>query len=146
MNENQKRHYRARMIVAQLFREILNQDDTRARLMENLGVETMPGIIPALANTLAANIRDAANRHFEAGEEYVVVPVCLRAPGVDSLMLSVLTISTHKAKTFWQLNMNELHNNVEMAQLVEALDSTRKWDISELDVQQEGFEDLAATV
>lgn len=146
MNESQKRHYRARMIVAQLFREILNQNGERARLMESLGVETMPVIIPALANTLAANIRDAANRHFEAGEQYVIVPVCLRAPGAHSLMLSVLTISTHKANTFWQMDMNELHENVEMAQLVEALDSTRKWDISELDMQLQELEDLAATV
>lgn len=48
MNEKQKRHYRARMAVAQLFRSFLNQDGERARLMKRLGVETMPVIVPAL--------------------------------------------------------------------------------------------------
>ena len=43
--------------------------------------------------------------------------------------------------------MNELHDSVEMAQVVEALDSNKKWDVEELDPQQQQeFKDLAALV
>lgn len=148
MNEQQKRHYRARMAVAQLFRSFLSEDGERARLMERLGVESMPVIIPALGDTLASNIREAASRHFEAGEEHVVVPVCLlpdHAP--DGIKLCVLIVSTYDAKTFWQLDMNELHDSVEMAQVVEALDASKKWEVEELDSQQQQeLKDLAASV
>ena len=47
MNEKQKRHYRARMAVAQLFRSALDQGDERARFLERLDVKTMPVIVPA---------------------------------------------------------------------------------------------------
>ena len=147
MNEKQKRHYRARMAVAQLFRSFLNQDGERARLMKRLGVETMPVIVPALGDTLSSNIREAASRHFEAGAEHVVVPVCLPVHNPNGIKLCVLIASTHGAKTFWSLEMNELHDSVEMAQVVEALDSNKKWDVEELDPQQQQeFKDLAALV
>ena len=147
MNEKQKRHYRARMAVAQLFRSFLNQDGERARLMKRLGVETMPVIVPALGDTLSSNIREAASRHFEAGAEHVVVPVCLPVHNPNGIKLCVLIASTHDAKTFWSLEMNELHDSVEMAQVVEALDSNKKLDVEELDPQQQQeFKDLAALV
>lgn len=147
MNEKQKRHYRARMAVAQLFRSFLNQDGERARLMKRLGVETMPVIVPALGDTLSSKIREAASRHFEAGAEHVVVPVCLPAHNPDGIKLCVLIASTHDAKTFWRLGMNELHDSVEMAQVVEALDPSKKWDVEELDSQQQQeLKDLAASV
>lgn len=147
MNEKQKRHYRARMAVAQLFRSFLNQDGERARLMKRLGVETMPVIVPALGDTLSSNIREAASRHFKAGAEHVVVPVCLPVHNPNGIKLCVLIASTHDAKTFWSLEMNELHDSVEMAQVVEALDSNKKWDVEELDPQQQQeFKDLAALV
>ena len=147
MNEKQKRHYRARMAVAQLFRSFLNQDGERARLMKRLGVETMPVIVPALGDTLSSNIREAASRHFEAGAEHVVVPVCLPVHNPNGIKLCVLIASTHDAKTFWSLEMNELHDSVEMEQVVEALDSNKKWDVEELDPQQQQeFKDLAALV
>ena len=145
MNEKQKRHYRSRMAVAQLFRSALDQGDERARFLERLDVKTMPVIVPALGDTLASNIREAARRHFEAGEEHIVVPVCLPAP--NGIKLSVIIVSTHDAKTFWQLDMNELHGNVEMAQVVEALDASKKWDVEALDSpQQQELKDLAASM
>lgn len=135
------------MAVAQLFRSFLNGDGERARLMERLGVETMPVIIPALGDTLASNIREAASRHFETGAEHVVVPVCLPVHAPDGIKLYVLIVSTHDAKTFWQLDMNELHDSVEMAQVVEALDASKKWEVEELDSQQQQeLKDLAASV
>lgn len=147
MNEQQKRHYRARMAVAQLFRSFLNEDGERARLMERLGVETMPVIVPALGDTLASNIREAAGRHFKAGAEHVVVPVCLPVHDPDGIKLCVLIVSTHDAKTFWQLDMNELHDSIEMVQVVEALDASKKWEVEELDSQQQQeLKDLAASV
>lgn len=147
MNEQQKRHYRARMAVAQLFRSFLNEDGERARLMGRLGVETMPVIIPAFGDTLASNIRETASRHFEAGTEHVVVPVCLPVQDPDGIKLCVLVISTHDAKTFWQLDMNELHDSVEMAQVVEALDASKKWEVEELDSQQQQeLKNLAASL
>lgn len=147
MNEQQKRHYRARMAVAQLFRSFLNEDGERARLMGRLGVETMPVIIPAFGDTLASNIRKTASRHFEAGAEHVVVPVCLPVQDPDGIKLCVLIISTHDAKTFWQLDMNELHDSVEMAQVVEALDASKKWEVEELDSQQQQeLKNLAASL
>ncbi len=147
MNEKQKRHYRARMAVAQLFRSFLNQDGERARLMERLGVETMPVIVPAFGDTLASNVREAASRHFDNGEEHVVVPVCLPVRESKSIKLCVLIVSTQDAKTFWQLDMNELHDSVDMAQVVEALDANKKWDVEELDSQQQQeLKDLAASV
>ena len=147
MNDKQKRQYRARMVVAHLFRSFLNQNGERSRLMERLGVETLPVIIPALGYTLASDIRDAASRHFEAGEEHVVVPVVLPIHNAKGLKLSVLIVSTHDAKTFWQLDMNELHGSIKMAQVVEALDPSKKWDVEELDSeQQQELKDLAASV
>lgn len=147
MNETQKQNYRARMAVAQLFRSVLNQNDERAKLMKRLGVDTMPIIVPALGRTLASNIREAASRHFESGEEHIIVPVCLPSHKSESLKLCVLTISTGDAKTFWQLDMNDLHDSVEMAQVVEALDSNKKWDVKELDSQQQQeLKDLVTTV
>lgn len=146
MNEQQKRHYRARMAVAQLFRSFLNEDGERARLMERLGVETMPVIVPAFGDTLASNIRETASRHFEAGAEHVVVPVCLPVRDPKGIKLCVLIVSTRDAKTFWQLDMNELHDSVEMAQIVEALDASKKWEVEELDSQQQQeLKDLAAS-
>ncbi|APT91658.1 hypothetical protein CPHO_00505 [Corynebacterium phocae] len=146
MNEKQKRNYRARMAVAQLFRSFLDQGGERARLLERLGVETLPVIIPALGSTLASHIREAATRHFEAGEEHVIVPVCLPGRSPNALKLSVLVVSTRAAKTFWQLDMNDLHDSVEMAQVVEALDASKKWDVEELDSrQQQELKDLAAS-
>ncbi|KAB3522778.1 hypothetical protein F8377_00985 [Corynebacterium zhongnanshanii] len=147
MNEQQKRHYRARMAVAQLFRSLLDEDGERDRLMKRLGVETMPVIVPAFGSTLASNIREAASRHFEAGAEQIVVPVCLPVHDPDGLKLCVLIISTHDAKTFWQLDMNELHDSVDMAQVVEALDLSKKWEVEELDSQQQQeLRDLVALV
>ena len=73
--EEQKRNFRSHMAVAQLFRSFLNQTGERIRLMEWLGVETMPVIVPALGNTSASDIREAASRHFETGEEHVIVPI-----------------------------------------------------------------------
>lgn len=147
MNEQQKRHYRARMAVAQLFRSFLNEDGERAHLMERLGVETMPVIVPASGDTLASTIREAASRHFEAGSEHVVVPVCLPVQEPDRIKLCVLIVSTHDAKTFWQLDMNELHDSVEMAQVVEALDASKKWEVEELDSrQQQELKEIAASI
>ncbi|MCG7465727.1 hypothetical protein J8246_07715 [Corynebacterium tuberculostearicum] len=147
MNEHQKRQYRARMAVAELFRSFLNEDGQRARLMERLGVESMPVIIPALGDTLASNVRETASRHFEAGAEHVVVPVCLPVHDPDGIKLCVLIVSTNDAKTFWQLDMNELHDSVEMAQVVEALDSSKKWEVEELDSQQQQeLKNLAASL
>lgn len=147
MNEKQKQNYRARMAVAQLFRSVLNQNGERANLMKRLGVDTMPIIVPALGSTLASNVREAASRHFESGEEHIIVPVCLPSHESESFKLSVLTISTRNAKTFWQLDMNDLHDSVEMAQVVEALDSNKKWDVKELDSQQQQeLKDLATAV
>ena len=54
--EEQKPNFRSRMAVAQLFRSFLNHTGERARLIERLGVETMPVIVPALGNTLASDI------------------------------------------------------------------------------------------
>ncbi|MBK4140603.1 hypothetical protein GWO53_09130 [Corynebacterium macginleyi] len=101
------------MAVAQLFRSFLNEDGERARLMERLSVETMPVIVPALGDTLASYIREAASRHFEAGVEQVVGPVCLPAQDPGGIKLCVLIVSTCDARTFWQLDMNELHDSVE---------------------------------
>ena len=137
MNEKQKRHYRARMAVAQLFRSFLRQDGERAQLMERLGVEAMPVIVPALGNTLASNVREAAGRYFENGEEHVVVPVCFPVREPKGIKLCVLIVSTQDARTFWQLDMDELHDSIEMAQVVEALDANKKWDVEELDSQQQ---------
>ncbi|MBK4149681.1 hypothetical protein GWO60_08275 [Corynebacterium macginleyi] len=147
MNEQHKRRYRARIAVAQLFRSVLNKDGERVRLMKSLGVETMPVIIPALGDTLASDIREASSRHFKTGAEHVVVPVCLPVHNPVGIKLCVLIVSTHDAKTFWQLDMNELHDSVEMAQVVEALDAAKKWEIEELDSeQQKEFKDLAASI
>lgn len=146
MNEKQKRDYRARMAVAQLFRSFLNQNGERANLMERLGVQTMPVIIPAFGDTLATHIREAASRHFKNGEEYVVVPVCLPVEEPKGIKLCVLTISTQDPKTFWQLDMRELHDSVDMTQIVEALDSKKKWDLEEFGPhQQQELKDLAAS-
>lgn len=146
MNEQQKRDYRARMAVAQLFRSILNEGGERARLMERLGVETMPVIVPAFGDTLASRIRETARRHFESGAEHVVVPVCLRVSDPKGIKLCVLIVSTREVKTFWQLDMNELHDSVVMAQVVEALDASKKWEVEELDSQQQQeLMDLAAS-
>lgn len=135
------------MAVAQLFRSFLNEDGERARLMERLGVEIMPVIVPAFGHTLASNIREAAIRHFEAGAEHVVVPVCLPVHNPDGIKLCVLIVSTHDAKTFWQLDMNKVHDSVEMAQVVEALDSSKKWEVEELDSQQQQeLKNLAASL
>ena len=133
--EEQKRNFRSRMAVAQLFRSFLNQT-----------VETMPVIVPALGNTLASDIREAASRNFETGEEHVIVPVCLPAREPESVKLCVLVVLTHDAKTLWQLDMNELHDSIDMAQVVEALDSTKKWDVEELDLQQPELKNLEALV
>lgn len=144
--EEQKRNFRSHMAVAQLFRSFLNQTGERIRLMEWLGVETMPVIVPALGNTSASDIREAASRHFETGEEHVIVPICLPAREPESIKLCVLVVSTHDAKTLWQLDMNELHDSIDMAQVVEALDSTKKWDVEELDLQQPELKNLEALV
>ena len=42
--------------------------------------------------------------------------------------------------------MNELHDSIDMAQVVEALDSTKKWDVEELDLQQPELKNLEALV
>ena len=146
MNEQQKRRYRARMAVARLFRSFLDQDGERARLMERLGVETMPVIVPAFGDTLASHIRQAARRHCEAGAEHVIVPVCLPVHDPDGFKLWVLILSTQDAETFWQLDMNELHDSVDMAHVVEALDPSKKWEVADLDSQQQReLKDLAAS-
>lgn len=137
MNGQQKRHYRARMAVAQLFRSFLNEGGERARLMERLGVETMPVIVPALGDTLAFHIRETARRHFESGAEHVVVPVSMPVRDPKDIKLCVLIVSAREVDTFWQLDMNELHDSVEMAQVVEALDASKKWEVEELDSQQQ---------
>ena len=146
MREVQKRHYSARMAVAQLFRSFLDENGERARLMERLGVKTMPVIIPALGDTLASNIREAANRHFQSGEQHVVVPVCLPVRSSKTMKLFILVVSTQDTKTFWQLDMNELHDSGEMAQVVETLDARKKWEIKDLDSQQQELKDLAASI
>ncbi|GAA1471180.1 hypothetical protein GCM10009604_04680 [Corynebacterium aurimucosum] len=147
MNAKQKQHYRARMAVAQLFRSFLDQGGERGRLMEHLGVETMPVIVPALGDTLACDIREAANRQFKAGAEHVVIPVCMPVNEPKGLHLCILINSTHDAQTFWKLDMNEIHGSVEMAQVVEALDPSKKWDTAELDSkQQQELKDLADLV
>lgn len=53
------------------------------------------------------------------------------------IKLCVLIVSAREVDTFWQLDMNELHDSVEMAQVVEALDASKKWEVEELDSQQQ---------
>ncbi|SFG42534.1 hypothetical protein SAMN05660282_00829 [Corynebacterium spheniscorum] len=53
MNEKQERDYHARGAIAQLFCSWLNHDGERAKLMERLGVRTLPVILPAFGDTLA---------------------------------------------------------------------------------------------
>ncbi|MFI5505219.1 Uncharacterised protein [Corynebacterium kutscheri] len=136
--------YRARVMVADLFRKTLEHDDRRAKLMEDLDVDKMPVIIPALGNTLASNIHRAACRYFEQGDEYVLVPVCLPAKDPGHVKLYTLIFSPHKANTFWQINASELHDSVTMDDVVTALDSSKKWDVREIDAEQlQEFKDLA---
>lgn len=147
MNDQEKRNYRARMAVAQIFRQILKQDGERARLMKSLDVETMPVIIPALGDTLVSNVREAAKRYLDAGEHKVVVPVCLFGKTSDVLTLSILSISDQDSKSFWSLNMSDLHNHTNMEQVVETLDPDKKWDIEELNPwQRQELKDLATFV
>ena len=147
MNEKQKRQYRARMAVAQLFRLFLNHNGERSRLLERLGVDAMPVIIPALGDTLVSHVREAASRHFENGEDFVVVPVCLPVGESRDIKLCVLIISTHESETFWHVDLRDLHDSVQMSQVIEALDPDKKWDVEELDSQwQRKLKDLAASV
>ena len=62
------------------------------------------------------------------------------------MKLFILVVSTQDTKTFWQLDMNELHDSVEMAQVVETLDASKKWEIKDLDSQQQELKDLAASI
>lgn len=142
MNDEQKHQHRARMAVAQLFRYFLNNNAERARLMGRLGVDLMPVIVPALGDTSASVVREVARRYFEKGEKHILVPVGLQGSGIKDIKLCVLVISTHSAKTLWQLDMNELHDDLDMAQVVEALDAHKKWNVEELNFHQQELKDL----
>ncbi|MDO4631219.1 MAG: hypothetical protein Q4A82_02910 [Corynebacterium sp.] len=137
MNGKQKHHYRARMAVAQLFRTFLNQNGERARLLERLGVETMPVIVPVLGDTLASNLRETVKRYFENGAQKVIVPICLVGKDAKTAELSMLVISAQDSPGFWSLNMSKLHDHLDMEQVVQALGPDKKWDITELDSQQQ---------
>ena len=97
--EEQKRNFRSPHGCCTALPLFLNQTGERIRLMEWLGVETMPVIVPALGNTSASDIRGAASRHFETGEEHVIVPICLLLGSPRGIKLCVLVVSTHDAKT-----------------------------------------------
>lgn len=126
MNDQQMRQYQARMAVAQAFCSFLNTGSERTRLLERLGVEAMPTIIPALGDTLASDIREAASRRFEEGAAHVVVPVSVQ--GQANMRLGVIVVS-REAEQPWQLELEVLPDGVEMAQVVEALDSSRKREV-----------------
>lgn len=67
--------------------------------------------------------------------------------GRQHIKLCVLVVSTHDAKTFWQLDMNEFYDSVEVAQVVEALDASKKWEVEKLDSeQQQELKDLTTSV
>lgn len=145
MNDTHKRHYRARMAVAQLFRAFLNHDGERAGLMERLGVQTLPVIVPALGDTLASHVREAVERHCAKGDKYVIVPVCLPVQQPNAMKLCVLIASLEDNGSFWQVNLGDLPDSARMSYVVEALDSNKKWDVSELDFpEQQELKDLVS--
>lgn len=55
----------------------------------------------------------------------MIVPVGFPGQGSKGTKLCVLTIASEDSKTLWQ-------SNTHMAQIVEALDSHKKWDIVDL--------------
>lgn len=144
MNQNQVAHFRARMSIAQLFRSALNNGDERAKLMQRLGVDTMPVIVPALEDTRVLDIREAASRYLSKGDEHVIVPVGFLVKDKQEIHISVLTISKGHASNFWQLSMEDLHDQIDMGQVVAALDPDKRWDIGEIDDQ--AFRDLATFI
>ncbi|QPK79823.1 hypothetical protein G7Y31_03760 [Corynebacterium lizhenjunii] len=144
MNEQQKLEYRTRMAVADLFCANLERSGNHDRLLQSLGTDELPVIIPALGTTLASHIRNAAKRYIDAGEGHVLVPVCHGDSESGALTLTTLVV-TKATQGFWSLDMDEVHGSATMDQIVETLDSSKKWDVAELDAQQrQQLQDMAA--
>lgn len=129
MNEQQKRNYRERMFVAQLFLSFLKHDGERARLMKLLGVTSVPVIVPALADTSASSVREAAGRYCASDAQCVIVPVMLPVCETTHVELCALIVSTSGAGASWQLDMSELHDGATMSQVIDAVDANKKWVI-----------------
>lgn len=136
MNESEKREYQERMFVAHVFRAFVTQTGQRKELVERYG--KMPAIIPALEDTLAAGVQNAAERYFSEGDECVLVPVHIKGGGSSDFKIKVLLITKEESPTFWKLSSDELHASTRMWQIVEALDPYKEWDLSELALEQQG--------
>ena len=130
MTDEQIHLYRMRMAVAEAFRSALREGNERSALLEKLRVAQMPVIIPALGDTLASTVRETAQYHLANGEEKVLVPVFLQ----EQSLLSVLVVSKDTTDGFWPIDMDQLPDGVDMAQVVETLLPDKKWDIAELDL------------
>ena len=127
MNEHQKRNYRERMVVAQMFRSFLKKNGERDRLMQRLGTAAMPAIVPALADTSASDIREAAGRYCASGDKYVIVPVMLPMCEPTHMEMCVFVVSVGGAGASWNLDMGELHDGVKMSQVIDAVDANKTW-------------------
>lgn len=144
MDDRFKAHYKARVGAAMLFRSYLSAADNRVRLLADLGTDELPVIIPALGDTRAADIESAALKHFASGESMVLVPVGLVSSVDDEVELWLLRVSTQRRSSFWELDSNEIHSDATMAEVVQALDPGKKWEIEELDGElQQTFKQLA---
>ncbi|MCT1442465.1 hypothetical protein [Corynebacterium glucuronolyticum] len=128
MNNEQKKRYRDTMFIAQRFLTSIGRGSNRARFLESLEASELPAILPALSDTLAVHIREAAERHFASGEPKVIVPV----GRADDQKISVLVLSQERKHGFWSLSMNDLHKHARMGDIVETLDPDKLWDIEEL--------------
>lgn len=132
-NSTQWQEYSLRMVVAELFRSAMRKPEERARVLRRAGTDSMPVVIPALEDTLAIHISDAAKRHFEAGEECVIVPVGSLPQANGPLQVTVLALSNAELESFWQLDLEDMPAGTEMKQVIEVLDPDKKWDIADLD-------------
>lgn len=136
MNELKKQIYRKRMAGAEIFRSVLRKDDERNRFLTEIGASDMPVTIPALDTSLAANIQHAAQRHFDAGEQKVVIPVCNDNKQNNTFELRVLVLSDQDAPGFWSLNKLEFHEQATMAQVVEAVAPDEQWKFDTPDAEK----------
>lgn len=121
MNNDVMREYRARMAVAQIFREHLERSGERACLLKLLDIEQMPVVVPALASTAQGHIRKTVSRYLEMGEQYVIVPVDMRDHNAVDHAIEVLIVCEENADGFWYQDASGFCDDTPMTHIVQCL-------------------------
>lgn len=126
MDEQQKAHYRARMAVAQLLRVILAANNEYKRVTTHFGIADLPITIPALGDTLAADIHTTVRRYIESGIEHVIVSVLVPMDDAHGAMLYVLHVTADNVTPMWQPVMDQHRDSATMADVVARLGDTTR--------------------